>query len=56
MTTHETKSKKGNSTKLNIILLLLVLAIIVVPQVIQSDAEFGGADGEAEAAETATEE
>ena len=40
MTTHETKSKKGNSTKLNIILLLLVLAIIVVPQVIQSDAEF----------------
>ena len=52
MTTHETKSKKGNSTKLNIILLLLVLAIIVVPQVIQSDAEFGGADGEAEAAIT----
>ena len=50
MTTHETKSKKGNST--NIILLLLVLAIIVVPQVIQSDAEFGGADGEAEAAIT----
>ena len=44
MTTHETKSKKGNSTKLNIILLLLVLAIIVVPQVIQSDAEYGEAE------------
>ena len=49
MTTHEA-NKKGSSTKLNVILLLLVLAIIIVPQVIKSDAEFGGADGEAEAA------
>ena len=52
MTTHETKMKKKNSTKLNVILLLLVLAIVIVPQVLKSDAEFGGADGEAEAAIT----
>lgn len=45
-------AKKGNSAKLTIVLLLLVLAIIVVPQVIKSDAEFGGADGEAEEAIT----
>ncbi len=47
-----TQAKKGSSTKLTVVLLLLVLAIIVVPQVIQKDAEFGGADGEAEAAIT----
>ena len=38
MTTHEA-NKKGSSTKLNVILLLLVLAIIIVPQVIKSEAE-----------------
>ena len=32
MTTHESK-KKGNSTKLTVILMLLVLAIVIVPQV-----------------------
>ena len=47
-----TQTKKGNSTKLTIVLLLLVLAIVIVPQVIKSGAEFGGADGEAEAAIT----
>ena len=34
MTTHESK-KKGNSTKLTVILMLLVLAIVIVPQVIK---------------------
>ena len=47
MTTHETK-KKGNSTKLTVILMLLVLAIVIVPQVIKSGAEFGGSDDQAE--------
>ena len=42
MTTHESK-KKGNSTKLTVILMLLVLAIVIVPQVIKS-----GADDQAE--------
>lgn len=51
MDTHA-KTKKGSSAKLTIILLLLVLAIVIVPQVIKSGAEFGGADGEAEAAIT----
>ena len=37
MTTHESK-KKGNSTKLTVILMLLVLAIVIVPQVIKSGA------------------
>ena len=46
MTTHESK-KKGNSTKLTVILMLLVLAIVIVPQVIKSGAEFGGSDDEA---------
>ena len=41
--------KKSNSMKLTVILLALVLAIIIIPQVIHRDAEFGGADGEAEA-------
>ena len=41
--------KKSNSMKLTVILLALVLAIIIIPQVIHTDAEFGGADGEAEA-------
>lgn len=40
--------KKSSSMKLTVILLLLVLAIIVIPQIIHKDAEFGGADGEAE--------
>ena len=47
MTTHESK-KKGNSTKLTVILMLLVLAIVIVPQVIKSGAEFGGSDDQAE--------
>ena len=33
-----TQTKKGNSTKLTIVLLLLVLAIVIVPQVIKSGA------------------
>lgn len=41
-------SKKSSSSKLTSILLLIVLAIVVIPQVIHKDAEFGGADGEAE--------
>ena len=48
MTTHETSTKKKNSTKLNVILILLVLAIVIVPQVIKSGAEFGGSDDQAE--------
>ena len=45
-------TKKLGNGKLTVILLLLVLAIIIVPQIIQKGAEFGGADGEAEAAIT----
>ena len=41
-------TKKSNSIKLTVILLLLVLAIIIVPLVVQKGAEFGGADGEDE--------
>ena len=41
-------TKKSNRIKLTVILLLLVLAIIIVPLVVQKGAEFGGADGEAE--------
>ena len=41
-------TKKSNSIKLTVILLLLVLAIIIVPLVVQKGADFGGADGEAE--------
>ena len=43
-------TKKTNNGKLTVILLLLVLAIIIIPQITQKGAEFGGADGEAEAA------
>ena len=43
-------TKKSNNGKLTVILLLLVLAIIIIPQITQKGAEFGGADGEAEAA------
>ena len=39
-------TKKSNNGKITVILLLLVLAIIIIPQITQ----FGGADGEAEAA------
>ena len=43
-------TKKSNNGKITVILLLLVLAIIIIPQITQKGAEFGGADGEAEAA------
>ena len=43
-------TKKSNNGKLTVILLLLVLAIIIIPQITQKGAEFGGPDGEAEAA------
>ena len=43
-------TKKSNNGRLTVILLLLVLAIIIIPQITQKGAEFGGADGEAEAA------
>lgn len=43
-----TAHKKSNSMRLTIILFLLVLAIIIIPQLMHKDAEFGGADGEAE--------
>ena len=35
------------TSKMNLILLLMVLAIILVPLVFKGDAEYGGADGEA---------
>ena len=47
-----TQTKKGSSAKLTLVLLLLDLAIVIVPQGIKRGAEFGGADGEAEAAIT----
>ena len=47
-----TVAKKSSSSKLTLVLLLLVLAIIIIPQITKKGAEFGGADGEAEAAIT----
>lgn len=43
-------TKAANRT--NLILLLLTIAIIVIPLIINSKAEYGGADGEAESAIT----
>lgn len=43
-----TTTKKSNSTKLTVTLLLLVFCIIITPLIIQKGAEFGGADGQAE--------
>lgn len=34
--------------KRNVLLLLLVVALVIIPFVINKDAEFGGADGKAE--------
>ncbi len=41
-----------NSKMINLLLILLVIALVVVPLFIAKDAEFGGADGEAEEAIT----
>lgn len=46
------ENKKSNTTLTNLLLLLLVLAISIVPLFIAKEAEFGGADGEAEVAIT----
>jgi len=42
------ETKKWPSRISNLILILLVIALAVIPLVIVKDAEFGGADGEAE--------
>lgn len=52
MTTPVLEKKKKNTLTTNLILLLLVVVITVAPLFIAKDAEFGGADGEAEAAIT----
>lgn len=41
-------TKKSGNGKLTIILILLVLAIVIVPQITQKGAEFGGSDDQAE--------
>ncbi|KPU43366.1 cobalt transport protein CbiN [Oxobacter pfennigii] len=46
------KTSKGSLFTTNLLLLLLVVVITVVPLIIAKDAEFGGADGEAEEAIT----
>lgn len=46
------EKKKTSNLSTNLILLLLVVIITVAPLFIAKDAEFGGADGEAEAAIT----
>nr|WP_312216557.1 energy-coupling factor ABC transporter substrate-binding protein [Clostridioides sp.] len=45
-----TKSNPKNNSKMktNLILLLLVVVIAIIPLLLKSGAEFGGADGEAE--------
>ncbi|MDD2447526.1 MAG: energy-coupling factor ABC transporter substrate-binding protein [Tissierellia bacterium] len=35
------------TSKINLILLILVIAIVLVPLIFKSDAEYGGADGQA---------
>ncbi|MBU5308821.1 energy-coupling factor ABC transporter substrate-binding protein [Clostridioides mangenotii] len=46
----DTKSNPKNNSKMktNLILLLLVVLIAIIPLLLKSGAEFGGADGEAE--------
>ncbi|MEG0014460.1 MAG: energy-coupling factor ABC transporter substrate-binding protein [Cellulosilyticaceae bacterium] len=46
------KNNKSTTTLTNLLLLALVIAISIVPLFIAKDAEFGGADGEAEVAIT----
>lgn len=42
------KAESKSKTKTNIILLILVVIIAVIPLIIKTGSEFGGADGEAE--------
>lgn len=44
--------KSGSLLKINLVAAILVVLLAVVPLVIKSGAEFGGADGEAETAIT----
>lgn len=43
-----TKNTKKNTTKINLLLLLLAVGLIILPLVLNPSAEYGGADGEAE--------
>ena len=46
------KQPKKSSPLLNLVLILIVIVLAVIPLYIARDAEFGGADGEAESAIT----
>lgn len=41
-------AKTKSKTKLNLLLLLLVIILTITPLILNSGAEYGGADGEAE--------
>lgn len=53
MSSHIIKQEKKSNAKVqNLILILIVAALVVIPLFIHKDAEFGGADGNAEQAIT----
>lgn len=44
----KSSNNKKSATKKNVILILLAIALIIVPLVLKPQAEYGGADGQAE--------
>lgn len=52
MQTEAVMQLKKSSLLVNLLLILMVIALTVIPLFIAKDAEFGGADGQAEAAIT----
>ncbi|MGL5329179.1 MAG: energy-coupling factor ABC transporter substrate-binding protein [Peptostreptococcaceae bacterium] len=42
------KTRKKNTMKINLMLLLLAIGLIILPLILNPSAEYGGADGQAE--------
>ena len=52
MQTEAIKQSKKSNLSINLLLIIIVIALAVIPLYIAKDAEFGGADGQAEEAIT----
>ncbi|RXE60487.1 energy-coupling factor ABC transporter substrate-binding protein [Acetivibrio mesophilus] len=50
MQTEAIRQTKKNNLSVNLLLILIVIALAIIPLFIAKDAEFGGADGQAEEA------
>ncbi len=50
MQTEAIRQTKKNNLSVNLLLILIIIALAIIPLFIAKDAEFGGADGQAEEA------